>query len=796
MKQILSATLLLFGIMFLQSQTFTVEGKVVDFHDKTPLGDSQVRVGDFSTRTDAQGYFNLKNIPKGRYTLVANHPLCVSFTETINVAGDLQITLSLEHHVEELETVILHSAHKKPGSMVVKTISTEAIDRNSSENLGNLLTNISGVGTLKTGNNIAKPIIHGLYGSRISILNNGVKLAEQEWGVEHAPNVEVSNVDHIDVIKGASALRFGGDVVGGVILLEPSVLPKRDSIFGKVSASGISNGRGADVNLSLVKTWKNGWGLKTQGSFKKLGDLDAPEYNLMNTGVQASSFGFGLQKMDYKQGFAFDYYLTQQQIGILRSSHVGSPDDLVRAIQQPEPIFQRQFTYDIDNPHQDVDHHIAKVFAFKRFENLGKISATYSFQMNHRKEYDIRRTAELSEKPAMDLALITNTLNISDLIEREQWTLESGIDAGYQNNYSDPATEARRLVPNYDRYSGGVYSVFKYKLDSDWNFEAAGRFDFTRYDVYKWYNLRDWKDQYASDYPEYEVRVNKNRILTHPILDYKNLAFNAGVEYHPSGKFNLKFNYARIARSPNIAELFADGFHHSAGIIEQGNMHIKSETGDQFNLVAEKRFNVLDGLTLSVNPYLFLTKNFINQVPQGYTNTQWGGTFIIWGYQQIKAKMYGVDLDIDWQLSKNLKYKSRGSYVYGQDKTNNVPLILMLPPNVGNEIEWQHKAWSNFYLNVSQATYLHQTRFPEYNVRIRLFDASGTPYYQDVDISTPPEGYTLWNLQTGVDIAKNFSVNLAIKNLLNTSYRDYLNRLRLFSDEMGRNFILTFKYQF
>ena len=66
--------------------------------------------------------------------------------------------LNLEHHIADIETVTIHGTHKKNASMIVKTLDKEAIARNSTENLGNILSNISGVGALKTGNNIAKPI--------------------------------------------------------------------------------------------------------------------------------------------------------------------------------------------------------------------------------------------------------------------------------------------------------------------------------------------------------------------------------------------------------------------------------------------------------------------------------------------------------------------------------------------------------------------------------------------------------------------------------------------------------------
>lgn len=784
----------LLGMTCLQAQEFVVNGKVSDFHNRAALAGAFVKIGSQTVQTDSRGIFSLK-ILKGEYRLEVSHPDCEIFHEKLNVDRNISLTITLEHHLNEIQGVTLHAAHKNGGSLVVKTLDSRAIARNATENLGNLLAGISGVGSLKTGNNISKPIIHGLYGSRIAILNNGVKLAEQEWGIEHAPNVDINNFEHIDVIKGASALKYGNGAVGGVVLLEPENYPKKDSVMGSMSLSGISNGRGTDVDVRLAQTWKNGWVLKTNGSFRKAGDMHTPDYNLMNTGMQNSGFNFGVQKSGLKNGFSFDYYLTHNRIGILRSSHISSAEDLAEALSSQKPIFIRDFSYGIDNPKQEIEHHIAKISGYHRFESFGKLTATYSFQYNHRKEYDIRRTDELSKKAALDLELVTHDFNVNDLIERSNWSLETGINAGYQNNYSNPETEARRLVPNYDRYYAGIYSVYKYKVLPSLDLEAGLRYDFDRYDVTKWYDLSDWNKLYAGRYARFVVRINQNRILTNPELDYNNLSLNGGVVYHPSGEFSLRFNYARIARSPNIAELFADGLHHSAAIIEKGNMEMKTETGNQFNLVADARFDVLGGLQVSLNPYYFYTRNFVNQIPGGYQNTQWGD-FIVWQYQQIDARMYGADMDIDWQLTDHLKYRGSASYVNGQDLTHDVPLILMMPANFSNSIEYSREDWKGFYVNASNRTVVRQKRFPVYNVSIRLFDNQGNPYNQEVDISTPPKGYSLWNIQTGFRLCRHLGVDFSVQNLFNISYRDYLNRLRYFSDEVGRNFILSLKYHF
>jgi iron complex outermembrane receptor protein len=72
--------------------------------------------------------------------------------------------------------------------------------------------------------------------------------------------------------------------------------------------------------------------------------------------------------------------------------------------------------------------------------------------------------------------------------------------------------------------------------------------------------------------------------------------------------------------------------------------------------------------------------------------------------------------------------------------------------------------------------------------------------YEELDISTPPEGYLLINLQASArfEILKPASMEfgISIRNLANTRYRDYLNRLRYFADDLGRSFGLNLTINF
>jgi iron complex outermembrane receptor protein len=133
------------------------------------------------------------------------------------------------------------------------------------------LTEIAG-SSLKTGSSVVKPVINGLFGSRVPVINNNVRLEDQEWGTEHAPNFDVNAAGKITVIKGAG-LQFGGDAVGGLIIIEP-VSVKRHS-FGKTILNLASNGRGGSMSSSLHKGNDKGWSWNALGTVKYMGDKEA-----------------------------------------------------------------------------------------------------------------------------------------------------------------------------------------------------------------------------------------------------------------------------------------------------------------------------------------------------------------------------------------------------------------------------------------------------------------------------------------------------------------------------------------
>ena len=305
-----------------QDCQISFKGKITDFHDSTPIVGASLKIENSNKYaiTDFDGLFEFKNLCEGKITLTIEHISCETKKVTINLNRDTFKDFTLEHHIEDLEEVVITSTHNVTSNTTQTTeIDNKTIEEYSGKSLGDALNNVAGVSSINTGNSIVKPVINGLHSSRIIVMTNGVRLQDQDWGIEHAPNIDINNADKITVVKGANSLEFGGDAIGGVIVLEPTKYVLKDSLFGKTIVGLQSNGRGGNLHSSITKTSKKGWFVNAKTTLKRFGDFNSPDYNLTNTGLSSTAFSIqsGLKK--YESGFTVDYSFVNNNIGILRS---------------------------------------------------------------------------------------------------------------------------------------------------------------------------------------------------------------------------------------------------------------------------------------------------------------------------------------------------------------------------------------------------------------------------------------------------------------------------------------------
>ncbi|MAM27501.1 MAG: TonB-dependent receptor [Flavobacteriaceae bacterium] len=781
-----------------QNCDLTLRGTVIDMHDGTPLAGATVVLAGFEVAkvTDFDGNFELTDLCTESYNLQISHPECTTRAFSVEISENTQSVFKLEHHLEELNEILIKGStyYTKAETVLENRILLETLEGYSSASLGDALKTVSGVSSLNTGNTVVKPVINGLHSSRVTIINNGVRQQDQEWGAEHAPNIDLNTANSITVLKGAAALQYSGDAVGGVIVSEPAPITLRDSLYGKSILSGQTNGRGGAFTTTLTKSYENGWFARFQGTAKRYGDFEAPDYVLSNSGVSEQDFSVnvGLNKIQY--GFDAYYSLFKSEIGILRASHLGGAEDQVVAINSEVPLVVRDFTYDIGTPRQDVTHHLAKLSGFYKWNELGTVRLSYDLQQNERFEFDVRRGDD-DGKPSVDLELVTHNLELSlESDIGDAISLKTGVMGNFQENFANPSTGVRRLIPDYKQYKFAIYGIADYQVSEALIAEFGARFDHTYMDVFKFYRTSFWESRnYDVQFPELVIEDFGNQLLTNPELKFNNISATAGLSYEFGEDYVLFSNYSLASRAPNASELFSEGLHHSASRIKLGDLRFNSEISQKIMVTAQKKGS---RFSFAVNPYANFIQDFIVIEPTGVQQTI-RGNFQVWEYRQTNARLLGVDLDASFRILEDLTYTHQFSIVKGWDTSQDQALINMPPASLNNGLQYVLPIKQRVRIGLESSYVFRQNEFPDNNFEVFLPE---TASFETVDVSTPPPAYHLMNLTAGTSFAlgdvTKLDLNLKITNLFDTSYRDYLNRLRYYSDDLGRNLLVQLKINY
>ncbi len=122
----------------------------------------------------------------------------------------------------------------------VKVIRREELEAKRAGTLGETLANEPGVAATGFGPNASRPVIRGLDGDRIKILSNGMGMLDASaTSADHAVASNPIGADRIEVVRGAAALRYGGNAVGGVINVLDGRIPvdADPGVSGEVRAS-------------------------------------------------------------------------------------------------------------------------------------------------------------------------------------------------------------------------------------------------------------------------------------------------------------------------------------------------------------------------------------------------------------------------------------------------------------------------------------------------------------------------------------------------------------------------------
>jgi iron complex outermembrane receptor protein len=741
-----------------------LRGKILHRENDNPIEAASIIL--LETRTgaisDQNGNFVVRELCPGTYTLSVQYLGHKEIRQTINLSGTTTAqTFRMEEESLDLSGVEVHG-HREAiqTTTAVSSLYGDAMLQARGENLGESLKRVAGVTTFSTGNTISKPVIHGLHSNRIMILNNGIRLEGQQWGAEHAPEIDPFLADEITVIKGAETVRFGPEAMGGVILVNPPALPTSKKHLTEIHLLGASNGQMGNVAASHLGGSEKikGLGYRVQGSVKRAGNVQSPDYFQSNTGMAEYSFSASMGYSSKKLGAEVYYSFFDTEIGILRDAHTGNLSDLTEIIANGRPFTNAEFTYQINNPKQVVSHHLAKIKSHYHLNPDWKLNFQYGFQLNNRQEFD-RRRGDLNERPSLDLELFTNTFDLFlDHNLKSNWSGAFGINVIQQANSNVPGTGVTPLIPNYDMFNGGIYLMEKY-LKGPLELEGGLRYDFRTVSAARFINNE----------------------LQEADLEYQNFSAFIGGLYQLSPNFAFTSNLGTAWRPPNINELFSQGLHHGAAAVEIGDPTMVSE--NSLKWVNGLEFESEKAL-LELTAYVNQIQNYIYLNPTGETFVSLRGTFNVYEYLQADALFYGLDLSGSYTFSDRIKGYFKGSIIRAKntDEGNFFPFIPSDRMDWGVSYAFGKKSNPDTdRFTLSNVLVARQNREP------------------DFDLAPAPPAYALVNLgyQKKFQLAKNqLNVGLQVNNLFNTEFKEYMNRFRFFTADMGRNILLKLNYNF
>lgn len=227
-----------------------------------------------------------------------------------------------EHTLDEV--TVVGEGKKASINAVSNTLGKENIAQASGKTLAALLEQVSGVSSIQTGTTIAKPVIHGMYGNRILMVNNGARLTGQQWGADHAPEIDKNSAQRIEVVKGAESVRYGSEALGGIILMEQKALPYgSELVHGNLNGMYGTNGRrysfSGMAEGTMPKLSDLAW--RVQSTYSNSGDQSTANYLLNNTGYREFNFSTTLGYRWNNLRLEAFYSLFDQKIGVMQSAH-------------------------------------------------------------------------------------------------------------------------------------------------------------------------------------------------------------------------------------------------------------------------------------------------------------------------------------------------------------------------------------------------------------------------------------------------------------------------------------------
>ncbi len=743
MKKIFSYILLL--ISFETYSQVTLHGYIIQDSSDVKIANVTVFVSELNlvTQSNNQGFYQITNLPKGKFTVQYKLLGYKTLVYSINLNDTIiEKNISLSQSFVKYSEVVVYGTNDADHNKTANTISQiDVIEMrtNGALNLSDGIAKIPGISQLTTGSGISKPVIRGLYGNRIQTVLYGLRFDNQQWQDEHGLGLSDVGIDRVEIIKGAASLLYGSEAMGGVINIIEEKSAPINTIKADVSTRFFSNtlGNGTDVGVKGA-TRKINWRVR----FGEDSHADYSDGN--NKRVLNSRFGGYYAKAGF--GFTIKRWVSQNNY-MFTKSNFGFLMDTVQLRDTPDDRFSRKF----DRPHHTVN---LNIFSSQNsfFLKNSKLKVNIGFQNNNRQEQ------EGGNKISLNMVLNSAITNIVwTKLFKEKIEFNIGTQDFYQTNTN---LGARTIIPDATVMESSAFTYIKTTL-KHLVLEGGLRYDFRSIQTYTTGTINT-----DPTGPGYKITpFTKN---------YNAVNGSLGLSWFDTKYFNVKTNFSTGYRSGNLAELSSNGLHEGTYRFEIGNIDLNIEQNMCTDLTLAFKTSWLN---LSASAYY---NRFLNYIYLAPSDKEYIG-FQIFNYMQQNATIKGAEFTTDIHPNKinYLNWITSYSYIDGRlDNGNYLPFIAAPKINSDLKISFKNSKKISEFSFKPGATYVFEQNRPG-----------------DFETSTPD--YYLINASASVTIKnpKNLiQISVSANNLLNRTYYDHLSRFKYYGIyNIGRNVSINFK---
>jgi iron complex outermembrane receptor protein len=267
--------------------------------------------------TGEAGTYRFESVPDGAYHVGARLPGFAGTRAEVSVAGgaaSVALTLGAQVHFTESVTVSPGGRDTFESYQPTSVLGAEDLQQRLGGSLGETLRTQVGVNVRAFGPGPARPVIRGLDGDRVLVLENGARTGDlSSQSGDHGVTLDPAGASQIEVVRGPATLLYGSNALGGVVNVVSDDIPTRplEGLRGALTTQGgtVDDEAGLAGNVAFGD---GRWAARINGSARRAGDTTTPAGGIPNSQSRTLGGGgaFGYAVADGYAGVSYQYVDT------------------------------------------------------------------------------------------------------------------------------------------------------------------------------------------------------------------------------------------------------------------------------------------------------------------------------------------------------------------------------------------------------------------------------------------------------------------------------------------------------